>query len=96
VYATVSRIPRGKVSTYRLVGLALGCGSARAIGQALKRNPFAPKVPCHRVIASDLSIGGFSGHRSGPEISRKIKLLASEGVIFRNGQLADRSLLCRP
>jgi len=59
------------------------------VAQALKRNPFAPRVPCHRVIASDLSIGGFRGKRRGPEVETKLGLLAAEGVRFLNGKLAD-------
>ncbi|MEI6534347.1 MAG: MGMT family protein, partial [Verrucomicrobiaceae bacterium] len=93
VYEAISRIPAGRVSTYGLVGKAIACKSAQAIGQALKRNPFAPKVPCHRVISSSLSIGGYSGAASGMKIKRKLKLLASEGVRFENGALADHSLV---
>lgn len=80
VYEACKKIPEGKVTTYKELGRAIGCASPRAIGQALRRNPFAPVVPCHRVVASDLKIGGFNGHRNGPEIGRKKKLLASEGV----------------
>jgi methylated-DNA-[protein]-cysteine S-methyltransferase len=60
--------------------------ATRAVGQALKRNPFAPVVPCHRVVRSDGSLGGFNGCTSGCEIDRKIKLLAQEGVTFANEQ----------
>ena len=93
VYAALKKIPRGRVSTYALVARHVGCRSARAIGQALKRNPFAPVVPCHRVIASDLSIGGFNGNTTGAQVEKKIRLLRSEGVSFRNGELADPGLL---
>ncbi len=93
VYNAISRIPAGRVSTYSLVGKAIGCTSAQAIGQALKRNPFAPKVPCHRVISSSLAIGGYSGSTSGEKIKRKLKLLANEGVRFENGALTDHSLV---
>ena len=89
VYRAVSEIPRGKVSTYGLVARHIGCGSPRAVGQALRRNPFAPQVPCHRVIASDLRIGGFSGHRSGKAVARKLSLLAKEKVRFAGERLAD-------
>ena len=68
IYSLILTIPRGKVVTYKMVARAIGCGSCQAVGQALKRNPFAPRVPCHRIIASDLSIGGFVGQRSGKEI----------------------------
>jgi methylated-DNA-[protein]-cysteine S-methyltransferase len=93
VYDAISSIPAGRVSTYSLVGKAIGCQSAQAIGQALKRNPFAPKVPCHRVISSSFAIGGYSGATSGEKIKRKLKLLASEGVRFENGVLTDHSLV---
>lgn len=88
VYEATRRIPRGKVTTYKLLGRAIGCGSGRAVGQALKVNPFAPDVPCHRVIRSDLSIGGFCGERQGPQIDRKKALLAGEGVRFDGDRLS--------
>ncbi|GIL58171.1 hypothetical protein Vafri_13019 [Volvox africanus] len=52
--------------------------------QALRRNPFAPLVPCHRVVAADLSIGGFSGAwgMAEPKVQRKKRLLEDEGVKF--------------
>lgn len=90
VYAALRRIPRGRVTTYGLLARHLGCRSAQAVGQALRRNPFAPEVPCHRVIAADLRIGGFCGARDGAQIRRKLRLLAQEGVTFdATGRLAD-------
>lgn len=94
VYAVVRRIPRGKVATYRIVAQAIRCRSCRAVGQALRNNPFAPRVPCHRVIASDLTFGGFNGHTAGGEIRRKQRLLAAEGVLFLGGRLADIGRMC--
>ncbi|HEY2573539.1 MAG TPA: MGMT family protein [Verrucomicrobiaceae bacterium] len=92
VYEATCCIPRGKVSTYQLIGTSIGCGSSQAVGQALRRNPSAPKVPCHRVISSSLTIGGFAGERNGAEIQRKLKLLGEEGVHFdAEGRLADPS-----
>lgn len=82
VYDALQLIPRGKVTTYRLLGEYISCKSAQAIGQALKRNPFAPDTPCHRVVKSDLTIGGFEGERDGAPVSRKRRLLENEGVIF--------------
>ncbi|MBT3296166.1 MAG: MGMT family protein [Verrucomicrobia bacterium] len=89
IYSLILTIPRGKVATYKMVARAIGCGSCQAVGQALKRNPFAPRVPCHRVIASDLSMGGFAGQRSGNEIDNKLRLLEEEGVVFVEGRLAE-------
>jgi methylated-DNA-[protein]-cysteine S-methyltransferase len=93
VYDAVRLIPRGKVTTYRLLADYLGCRSCRAVGQALKRNPFAPEVPCHRVIASDMSIGGFNGSRSGPDIQRKMDMLLEEGLDLQGGSLTDTAML---
>ena len=94
VYAAVRAIPRGRVATYGGIARGRGCGSARAVGQALRRNPFAPVVPCHRVIASGLRLGGFQGHKSGPALARKRRLLAAEGVRFDDtGRLCDRDRL---
>lgn len=84
VYDACSMIPEGRVSTYGDLARHLGCGSARAVGQALRRNPFAPKVPCHRVVKSDRRLGGFSGHTTGPEVDRKYRLLREEGVEFES------------
>ncbi len=90
VYGALCRVPAGRVTTYAALAHAVGCRSPRAVGQALRRNPFAPVVPCHRVIRSDLSLGGFGGCPSGPETARKAALLRAEGVLFsRDGRLAD-------
>ena len=91
VYQATMLIPEGRVSTYREIGSYVGCGSSQAIGQALKRNPYAPEVPCHRVIASDLKIGGFAGRREGGKIDKKLRLLQKEGVEFKDGRLVEES-----
>lgn len=78
VYLALLDVPCGETISYKALGQRIGCRSAQAIGQALKRNPFAPEVPCHRVIASDGSIGGFHGQRDGEMIEKKIKLLEEE------------------
>jgi methylated-DNA-[protein]-cysteine S-methyltransferase len=95
IYQWTRQIPKGSVCTYAGLARAAGCGSSRAVGQALKRNPFAPEVPCHRVIASDLKIGGFQGQAAGETIQRKRDLLEKEGVSFKNGRLAEPSRLFR-
>lgn len=105
VYRAARKIPRGRVTTYKILAKHISatgrsacggkCGSCRAVGQALRRNPYAPEVPCHRVIASDLSPGGFNGYKTGKAIKRKLKLLEAEGVRFKNGQLAQPALIYR-
>ena len=80
VLTATQNIPRGEVRTYKWLGIYLGKPrSFRAIGNALRRNPFPIVVPCHRVICSDGSLGGFSAP-SG--VSLKRKLLEMEGVCF--------------
>ena len=78
VYLALLDVPRGETITYKQLADRIGCRSAQAVGQALKRNPFAPEVPCHRVIASDGTLGGFHGQREGAMIERKAALLRAE------------------
>lgn len=90
VYAACKEIPRGYVTTYK--GLATKIGhpnSYRAVGSALRKNPYAPVVPCHRVIASDCSLGGFSGSKSPETLKRKVDLLTEEGVKFEDNKDGD-------
>lgn len=97
VYDLLRHVPSGRVVTYAAVARALGCGSAQAIGQALKRNPFAPQVPCHRVIRSDLTLGGYAGETGGARLREKQCLLREEGVEFdRQGKLLDRRRVIVP
>ena len=94
VYQQLKKIPCGKVATYASLARALGCRSAQAIGQALKRNPYAPEVPCHRVIKANLTIGGYSGATSGAKLKKKLQLLQQEGVEFDSeGKLVTLSAL---
>lgn len=82
VYAALLEVPRGKVVSYGELAKAIGCGSPRAVGQALRKNPFAPRIPCHRVVATDGSLGGFCGRRETATLARKRALLEAEGVAF--------------
>ena len=77
VWALTARIPRGKVTTYGEIARALDCNGARAVGNALNRNPFAPAVPCHRVVGSAGALTGFAGG-----LPKKQQLLKAEGVPF--------------
>ncbi len=88
VYGLCKKIPKGKVSTYGAIAKALN-SSPRAVGQALRCNPYAPIVPCHRVVASDGRIGGFMGKVKGKEIQKKIAMLKSEGINLKAGKIAD-------
>lgn len=91
VYALLRKVPKGKVTTYKALAEALGTKAYRAVGQAMRCNPYAPKVPCHRVVASDGTIGGFGGTKelSSPELRKKIRLLRKEGVIIRGTKIVN-------
>jgi methylated-DNA-[protein]-cysteine S-methyltransferase len=81
VYEVVRTIPAGETLSYGEVAVAVGSpGAARAVGQALGRNPFPVVVPCHRVLAAGGRIGGFTA-RGGTSI--KAAMLAAEGVTAR-------------
>jgi|GEM_PF-613043 len=82
VYDAVKKIPRGMVASYGHIARTLGFGSPRAVGGALAANPFAPEVPCHRVVAADGDPGGFFGERGPRARAKKCALLESEGVTF--------------
>ncbi len=89
VYDATRLIPRGFVSSYAIIGRIIGCRSAQAIGQALSRCPYGSEVPCHRVIRSDLTLGGFGSQLDGPEMTRKTRALAAEGTMFKDAKLVD-------
>jgi methylated-DNA-[protein]-cysteine S-methyltransferase len=85
VWALTARIPAGKVCTYADIARALRTKGYRAVGNALNRNPYAPGVPCHRVVGSDGALTGFAGG-----LDKKRSLLEREGVTIHKGK-ADRS-----
>ena len=78
VWKYLKTIPKGTVKTYKQVAIAIKKPkSARAVANACGKNPYAPKIPCHRVIRSDGGLGGYSG-RGG--IKTKLRLLRSEKI----------------
>jgi len=78
VWKTLLKIPYGEVRSYKWICDQLGLkGGARAVGQANKRNPYPIVIPCHRVIASDGSLGGYA---YGLEMKKK--LLEHEGIVI--------------
>ncbi|MBI5228413.1 MGMT family protein [Candidatus Micrarchaeota archaeon] len=94
VYAACAKIPKGKVSTYSAIARAIGKpGSARAVGNALNKNPHSfnlktqdakhkTLVPCHRVVRSDGSVGGYAHGTKA-----KIAILKKEGVKIVAGRV---------
>lgn len=90
IYKKTKLIPCGKVSTYKFLARAIGYpGAARAVGNTLNKN-CDPKVPCHRVVRSDGSVGGF---RDGTKA--KIKILRKEGVGIAKGKVVLEKYLFR-
>jgi methylated-DNA-[protein]-cysteine S-methyltransferase len=81
VWALTARIPAGKVCTYADIASALNSKGFRAVGNALNKNPFAPGVPCHRVVGSDGRLTGFAGG-----LPKKEELLTREGVSVARGR----------
>ena len=78
VWVYLRKIPRGSVKTYSQVAKGIGKPlAARAVANAIGKNPYAPKIPCHRVIRSDGSLGGYSG-KGG--VKTKRLLLKKEGI----------------
>ena len=78
VWNYLKKIPKGRVKTYKQVAVGINRPkSARAVANACAKNPYAPKIPCHRVIRSDGRLGGYSG-KGG--IKQKLRLLRSENV----------------
>ena len=81
VWKYLSKIPRGKVKTYKEIAIYLKKpNSARAIANACSKNPYAPSIPCHRVIRSDGKLGGYSGFGG---VKMKKKLLKKEGYLLK-------------
>jgi len=81
VYSLTRQIPEGKVATYgQLARLAGSPRAARAVGVFMKINPDAPNTPCHRVVASN---GNLTGYSAGNGITTKKKMLIDEGVKFK-------------
>ena len=81
VWNYLKKIPKGKVKTYMDVAKAIGKPLAvRAVANAIGKNPYLPKIPCHRVIRSDGSLGGYSG-KGG--IQQKRCLLRSEKIFIK-------------
>jgi len=89
VWKLMERIPRGNVTTYGQIARKLNTKAYRAVGNACRKNPYAPRVPCHRVVRSDGTIGGFGGKTSGKTVEQKTLLLREENVEVRNGRVVD-------
>lgn len=83
-YRLLRQVPVGKVTTYGEIAKAMNCRAYRAVGRAMNQNPYAPEVPCHRVVCSDGTLGGFAGGQP-----KKARLLEAEGVNVSGGKVTD-------
>src|SRR4030042_5149366 len=81
-YSVLRKVPRGKVTTYKSIARKLNSKAYRAVGNAMNKNPYAPEVPCHRVIKSSGEVGGFA---SGTK--KKIEMLRKEGIEIKNNRI---------
>ncbi|MCL5729987.1 MAG: MGMT family protein [Candidatus Pacearchaeota archaeon] len=84
VYSLLRKVPRGRITTYRDLAHAAHSKAYRAVGTAMNKNPYAPEVPCHRVINSDGRVGGYA---SGTK--KKIEMLKREGIPIKNGKVVN-------
>lgn len=82
VWALTARVPAGRVVTYGQIARMLGSAGCRAVGNALNRNPYAPAVPCHRVVGSDGRLTGFAGG-----LPKKKRMLLGEGVVMKGDRV---------
>ena len=83
-YRLISKIPEGKISTYKEIAKALNTKAYRAVGNAMAKNPNPISVPCHRIINSNGSVGGYA-----LGIDKKIKLLKKERVLISKGRVIN-------
>ena len=79
----IKKIPKGRVTTYKHLARAMNTKAYRAVGNACHNNS-SSKVPCHRVICSDSTVGGFRGG-----VRKKINMLRKEGIEIRDGKIVN-------
>ena len=91
IYALCKKVPRGKVTTYKILAEKLGTKAYRAVGNAMNKNPYGilsyagkNMVPCHRVVASNGKLHGFAHG-----LKKKAQLLREEGIKIKDNKIAD-------
>ncbi len=92
VLSLCKKIPKGRISTYKEIAKALKTKAYRAVGNALRRNKRPIVIPCHRVLNSDGSIGGYQGKLNN---NKKISLLKKEGIKIKNNKIDLKRYLFR-
>ncbi len=83
-YELLKKIPKGRVTTYKEIAVALNSRAYQAVGSAMAKNPYAPEVPCHRVVNVNGKIGNYQ-----LGVEKKIEILESEGVKVEYGVVVD-------
>ncbi len=86
VWQKLNEIPKGKVTTYKLLAKAINSKAIRAVASAVGKNPYAPEVPCHRVVLSSGKLGGYTHPRG---VAKKGELLEGEGVKIVGNKMED-------
>lgn len=84
IYSQLKKVPEGRVTTYKELAKIVDSRAYRVVGRIMNMNPYAPEVPCHRVVNSDGSIGGYAGG-----VDEKVKMLESEGVEVKDNRIVD-------
>jgi methylated-DNA-[protein]-cysteine S-methyltransferase len=84
IWQLLRKIPKGKVTTYKIIARELNSNAYRAVGNACNKNPYAPEVPCHRVVNSNGEVGGF---RNGTK--KKMQMLEMEGIKIKRNRIVD-------
>jgi methylated-DNA-[protein]-cysteine S-methyltransferase len=82
-YKVLKKVPKGKVTTYKAIAEKLNSKAYRAVGTAMNKNPYAPEIPCHRVVNSNGKVGNFATGQK-----KKIRLLKKEGIEIINGKIS--------
>ena len=82
VYELCKKVPKGKVTTYKEIARKMGTKAYRAVGMALNKNPFAPKIPCHRVVGNNGHLVGFA-----KGLKKKAQMLKKEGIKIKNNKI---------
>jgi len=89
-YEILRKVPKGKITTYKEIAKALNSKAYRAVGNAMNKNPYAPKVACHRVINFNGNVGGFASGQKN-----KIRMLRAEGIEIKNNKIDLKKYLFR-
>ena len=84
VWQLCSKVPKGKVTTYKQIAAAMNTKAYRAVGNALNKNPHSPIVPCHRVVGSNGDLVGFARG-----LAAKRMMLEKEGIKIRKGKIEN-------